>query len=48
MYWYWDSIFTEVYEGSADNKTVLVQVMGWHSKGTKPLSEPVMAKFIDA
>ena len=31
-----------------DNKAALVQVMGWHRIGDKPLSEPVLTRFSDA
>ena len=30
------------------NKPVLVQMMAWHQKSSKLLSEPVMAYFTDA
>ena len=31
-----------------DNKTVLVQIMAWRRIGDKPLSEPIVTRFIDA
>ena len=31
-----------------DNKSALVQVMAWHQKGNKPLSEPMLNWFTDA
>ena len=31
-----------------DNKPALVQVMAWHRRGDKPLSEPVLTHFNDA
>ena len=33
---------------SIDNKPAFVQVMAWHRRGDKPLTELVLTQFIDA
>ena len=33
--------------GSINNAPALVQIMAWCRSGDKPLSEPMMVKFID-
>ena len=35
-------------KGPIDNKAALVQVMAWHLKGDKPLSEPMLTQFTEA
>ena len=37
-----------VFKGPINNMPALVQIMAWHRTGDKPLSEPMMSKFIDA
>ena len=37
-----------VARSTIDKKTALVQVMGWHQTGNKPLSELMMTKYNDA
>ena len=34
-------------KGSIDNDPALIQIMAWHRKGDKPLSEPMLTWFID-
>ena len=34
--------------GPINNIPALVQMMAWHRPGDKPLSEPMMANFVDA
>ena len=35
-------------KGPIDNNPPLVQLMAWHRIGNKPLSEPMLTRFIDA
>ena len=45
---YFESNFTEfVLKGLINNELALVQIMAWCQRGTKPLSESIMASFID-
>ena len=46
---YFDSNYTEFVPSSPfDNKWASIQVMDWRRIGDKPLSEPMLTRFIDA
>ena len=43
-----ESVTKLCFKGPIDNKWPLVQVMAWHQRGDKPLSEPLLNQFTDA
>ena len=47
---YYESSFAEVHSlwSNLNNKSPLLQVMAWHQRGDGPLSELMMALYIDA
>ena len=42
------NLLTYVPKFPIDNNPALVYIMTWHQIGDKPLSEPMLARFIDA